>query len=128
MGYRVASYFRHGRTMSRRAIKAHNNNEHPLTHWMKILGLEKETIKSMFPYCGIHHTGLYAKRTGFYRLPNLKNEKEFRKFYNVFRSIPAGKKKCIDYFSEWLQEKVNCKPAVNRIVYLDSNGQRIRML
>jgi hypothetical protein len=123
MGYRVASYFRHGRTMSRRAIKSHNNNEHPLTHWIKILALEKEFIRKLLIYCGIHHTGLYAKRTGFYRLPNLKNENEFMRFYKIFHSIPAGRKKCVEYFADKLQDKIISESS-KKVVYLDSVGRR----
>jgi hypothetical protein len=104
MEKRVCSYFRRGFTMSRRAYISHKKNEHPITHWVKILALDKELIKKMLIYVGIHHTGMYARRTRFYRLPNLKDEKEFRRFYRTFHTIPKTKKKFIDYMSNHLQE------------------------
>ena len=110
MSLRVASYFRKGHTMSRNARISHKNNEHPISHWIDKLAIDKETIKEMLVYVGIHHTGLYAQRSRFYRLPHLNNEKEFRKFYKVFHSIPATKKKFIKYMSDYLQEK-NRKPS-----------------
>lgn len=42
---KVASYFRRGFTMSRNARVSHKNNEHPITPWIKILTIDKETIK-----------------------------------------------------------------------------------
>ena len=103
---RVASYFRKGFTMSRRARISHKNNEHPITYWIKELAIDKEIIKKMLVYVGIHHTGLYAKRTQFYRLPKLNNEKELRRFYQVFQSMPATKKKCTNYMAAYLQQKI----------------------
>lgn len=106
MSKHVASYFRHGRTMSRRASIAHNNNEHPITHWAKELALDRETLRKILVYNGIHHTGLRAMRTRFYRMANLKNEGEYKKFFAAFHSIPASKKKFIGYMADKLQEKV----------------------
>lgn len=102
----VASYIRHGRTMSRRARIAHKNSEHPITYWAKLLALENETLLKMLVYVGIHHTGLRAMRTRFYRLPDLKNDSEYRNFFSVFHSIPARKKKFINYMADKLQENV----------------------
>jgi hypothetical protein len=100
----IAAYFYRGFTMSRRAMLAHKNNEHPVTHWMKELGLEKELIRKMLIYAGYHHTGKYVRRTTFYRLPKWENEFEMRRFIKAFHTIPATKKKCIRYLSELLQE------------------------
>jgi hypothetical protein len=103
----VATYFRHGRTSSRRAGIAHTNNEHPITHWMKELALDRQTVEKMLVYVGIHHTGLRAQRTPFYRLANLENDYEYRKFFNAFHSIPAGKKKFINYMANQLQMEIS---------------------
>jgi hypothetical protein len=103
---RVASYFRKGFTMSRRARISHKNNEHPISHWVKILAIDKETITKMLVYAGIHHTGLYAKRTKFYRLPRLNNDKELRRFSKVFHSITATKRKFNKYMAAYLQQRV----------------------
>ena len=94
---RVANYFRRGFTMSRRARISHKNNEHPITYWIKILAIDKETILKMLVCIGVHHTGLYAQRTLFYRLPRLQNEKELMRFYKEYHSIPASKKKFIKF-------------------------------
>jgi hypothetical protein len=111
---KVASYFRRGFTMSRNARISHKKNEHPITQWIKILGIDKETIKKMLVYVGIHHTGLYAKRTQFYRLPNFDNEKELSRFYEVFHSMPVTKRKFIKYIAAHFQEKVR-RPCFNSI-------------
>jgi len=103
---KVASYFRRGFTMSYRARKSHKNNEHPITHWIKILAIDKETIIKMLVYVGVHHTGLYAQRTDFYRLPKLNSDKELARFYKVFYSIPATKRKFINYMAGYLQQEV----------------------
>ncbi len=103
---KVANYFRRGFTMSRRARISHKNKEHPITHWIKILAIDKETIKKMLICIGVHHTGMYAQRTQFYRLPRLNNEKELQRFYKEFHSIPATKRKFINYMSAYLQQKV----------------------
>lgn len=107
MGPRVASYFRHGFTMSRNARISHKNMEYPISHWMKILAADKETVKKMLIYAGMHHTGLYAKRTQFYRLPRLNNWKELARLYNVFHTIPATRRKFINYMADYLQQKVS---------------------
>src|SRR6476660_8748798 len=99
----VASYIRHGRTMSRRARIAHQNNEHPLTYWEKLFALDKETLKKFMVYAGIHHTGLRAMRTRFYRLPHLNNEKELRRIYRILNSVSPGKKKFISYITDYLK-------------------------
>jgi hypothetical protein len=104
---KVASYFRRGFTMSRNARISHKNNEHPITHWIKKLAIDKETIKKMLVYVGIHQTGLYAQRTEFYRLPKLNNEKEFARFYETFHSMPVTKRKFINYMASYLQQKVS---------------------
>jgi hypothetical protein len=99
---RVAGYFKRGYTMSRQARLSHKRNEHPITYWMKELALDKETLQKFLVYAGMHHTGLYAKRTSFYRLPDSANEKEMEKFNNAFREIPATKAKFIKYISEYI--------------------------
>jgi hypothetical protein len=109
---KVASYFRRGFTMSRRARISHKNNEHPITHWIKVLAIDKETIKKMLIYAGVHHTGLYAQRTQFYRLPKLNNEMELARFYKVFHSMPATKRKFINYMAGYLQLKTG-KPFID---------------
>lgn len=109
MEYKVASYFRRGFTMSRRARISHKNNERPITYWMKELAVDKETIMKMLIYVGIHHTGLYAKRTRFYRLPRLNNDKELRRLFKVYNEMPASKKKLVNYLSGYLQERVGAK-------------------
>src|SRR4051812_22527074 len=108
---KVASYFRRGFTMSRNARNSHKNNEHPISHWIKILAIDKDIIKEMLVYVGIHQTGLYAQRTQFYRLPHF-NKKEMNEFYDAFHSVPAGKKKFINYMAQQLQQKVRF-PFVN---------------
>ena len=105
-GPKVASYCKRGYTMSKRARISHKNNEHPITHWIKILALDNEVIKKMLIHIGVHHTGLYAKRTEFYRLPRLDNFGELNRFYKEFHSIPATKKKCIKYFADYFQKEV----------------------
>jgi hypothetical protein len=102
----VASYVYRGFTMSRRAYISHKNNEHPITHWMSLLGLDKITAKKIIIYASYHHTGLYARHTRFYRLPNLDDEREFRRFYKAFHSIAATKKKFINYMAGYLQSEV----------------------
>ena len=103
---KVAKYIYRGFTMSRRAYISKKNNEHPITHWIKTLGLDKKTLQKMLINIGIHHTGKYAQRTLFYRLPKLHRENERERFYNVFHSIPASKKKFINYMAAHLQEQV----------------------
>jgi hypothetical protein len=116
---RVASYFRHGFTMSRRAYISHKKNEHPITHWIKILALDRKILKRMLVNIGVHHTGLYAKRTLFYRLPKLNKEHEMSRFYESFRTIPASKKKCIKYLAEYLQQPLEVsKSADKNIKYI----------
>lgn len=106
MSNHIASYFRRGETMSRRARIAHKEDQHPITYWEKTLALDKETLMKMLVYVGIHHTGLRAMRTRFFRLANLKNEKEYRKFFDAFHSVSPGKKKFINYMSSRLQEQI----------------------
>lgn len=101
---RVAKYIRRGYTMSRNARISHRNNEHPITYWIKELAIDKEMIKNMLIYAGIHHTGLYAQRTEFYRLPRMNNDRELSRFYKVFHAIPATKRKFIKYMATHLQE------------------------
>ncbi len=122
MSNHVASYFRHGHTMSFRARKAHKNNEHPITYWVKELALDKDTIQKMLTYAGIHHTGVRAMRTRFYRLANLKNEGEYRRFFKMFHSIPASKKKFIHYMADILQEKID--PGKNRNSQVRSSEEK----
>lgn len=106
MRFRAASYIRRGFTMSRRARISHRSNEHPISHWISEFAIDKETIKKMLIYVGIHHTGLYAKRTKFYRLPKLNNGKELRRFSKEFQSIPATKRKFLKYMSAYLQQRM----------------------
>jgi len=106
MSLKVASYYRRGFTISRRARIAHKNNQHPMSHWMEKLRLDKTTIMKMLNFAGHHHTGLYAKRTRFYRLPDWENEYEVKTFYRIFHSIPASKKKFIAHMEALLQEEV----------------------
>jgi hypothetical protein len=103
---RVAKYFRRGFTMSRRARISHRNNEHPITHWMKMLALDKKTILKMLVCIGVHHTGMYAQRTVFYRLPKFNKEEEMKRFFKVYNSIPATKRKFIEYMAAHLQQEV----------------------
>jgi hypothetical protein len=100
----VASYFRRGYTMSRRARMAHKNNEHPISYWAKEFALDNETIKKLLVYVGMHQTGLRAMRTRFYRMPDLRNETEYNRFFRVFHSIPVSRKKFINYMADELQE------------------------
>lgn len=123
MSKHVASYFRHGRTMSRRASIAHKNNEHPITYWAKVLALDSETLRKMLIYIGIHHTGLRAMRTRFYRMANLKNDAEYKRFFAAFHSIPSSKKKFIEYMADVLQEKV--RPVVSAKVM--SSNDRVKL-
>ena len=90
---RVAKYIRRGHGISHRARIAKNNNAHPMTHWIKELAIDKETLKKLLVYVGDHQTGLYAMKTQFYRMPNLKNEKEAKKFFQVYNNADPGKKK-----------------------------------
>ena len=106
MNLRIANYTRRGFTMSRRAYISHKKNEHPITYWIKELAIDKKKIKEMLTCIGVHHTGLYAQRTKFYRLPKLHKEWEFEKFYKAFHSLPATKKKCINFLANHLQENV----------------------
>jgi len=106
MSLKVASYYRRGFTISRRASIAHKNNQHPMSYWIEKLRLDKATIKKMLNYAGHHHTGLYAKRTRFYRLPDWENEFEVERFYRTFHSIPVSKKKFIAHMEALLQEEV----------------------
>ena len=106
MTLRVAQYIHRGFTMSRRAYISKKNNEHPVTHWIKVLGLDKKTIQKMLVNIGIHHTGMYARRTLFYRLPKFHRENEVERFNKVFHSIPPTKKKFIKYMAAYLQDKV----------------------
>jgi hypothetical protein len=106
MGKHVASYFRSGHTVSFRARKAKKNNEHPLTFWMDKFALDKETASQMLTYVGIHHTGLRAMRTRFFRVANPKIESEYRRFFSAFHSIPATKKKFINCMADILQEEI----------------------
>jgi hypothetical protein len=99
---RVASYIRRGHTVSRRAGIAKKNNIHPMTYWMKELSIDKETLKKLLMYEGIHHTGLYAKRTKFYRLPNLKNEIEREAFFYVLNNANPGRKTFVQYLRNYL--------------------------
>lgn len=107
MYLKVASYARHGFTMSRRARISHRNHEHPITFWIKEFNLDKEMIKRMLIYVGIHHTGLYAKRTKFFRLPKLNDEKELRRFNIEFQKVSPGKKKFINFISNYLQMSID---------------------
>ena len=104
--YRVAKYFRRGFTMSRRAYISHKKNEHPLTHWMKEFNLDKETTSKLLVFAGHHHTGKYAQRTKFYRLPDLTNEKERIRFFRTYHSIPSSRKKFFKYMSGYLKEQL----------------------
>lgn len=101
MKYSEAKYFRRGFSMSRRAYISHKNHEHPVSHWIKILSLDKETIEKMLICIGIHHTGMYAMRTKFYRFPKLNNEKEMNRFSKTFRTIPTTKKKFFRYVEDY---------------------------
>ena len=110
MQYKVASYFRHGRTMSRSARTSHKNNEHPITHWIKTLAIDKELIKDMLVFAGIRRTGMYAQRTEFYRLPRWHSENELARFYKTFNKIPVTKRKCIDYMTDYLKRGKRLTP------------------
>ena len=90
---RVARYIRKGHGISHRARIAKNNDEHPMTYWIKELAIDKETLKKLLIYVGEHQTGLYAMRTGFYRMPDLKNEIEAKKFFHVYNNADPAKKK-----------------------------------
>jgi hypothetical protein len=113
--------------MSRNARKAHRNNEHPLTYWKEQLGLDKETLIKMLIFAGIHHTGLRAMRTRFYRLPDLKNEKEYRRLFDTFHSIPARKKKFIDYMARKLQDKIDPQN-IDRLYKQERPNQKSQMI
>lgn len=106
----VAPYIKKGFTVSRRASISYQKNELPLSHWMELLRVNKAVLKNLLVYCGDHQTGLYARRTKFYRLPRLDDEKEFNDFFRLFHSIPPDRKKCIDYMANHLQEEI--KPAL----------------
>ena len=71
-----------------------------MTWWVKELGLDKETLKSMLVCIGIHHTGMYAKRTLFYRLPKWNSVHEAERFFDVFFSIPPTKKRFFQFMDE----------------------------
>jgi hypothetical protein len=101
---RVASYIRHGHGISRRAIIAKKNNEHPMSYWAKELNIDNEVLKNLLIYVGIHHTGLYAKRTKFYRMPDLSNEAEAKVFFKVLHNANPSRKKFVDYLLNYLGE------------------------
>jgi hypothetical protein len=90
---RVARYIRRGHGISHRARIAKDNHAFPITHWMKDFAIDKETLKKLLIPVGKHQTGLYGKRTDFYRMPDLKNEEEARRFKNVFNNTDPAKKK-----------------------------------
>jgi len=90
---RVARYIRRGHGISHRARIAKDNDAHPMTHWIKEFAIDKETLKKLLIHVGKHQTGLYAMRTDFYRMPDLKNEEEAKKFFRVYNNADPSKKK-----------------------------------
>lgn len=109
--------------MSRRAYISHKKNEHPITHWMKEFNLDKETVMKLLVFAGHHHTGKYAQRTKFYRLPDLKNERERKNFFRVCNSIPATKRKFFRYMSGYLNGQADhSSPAISANVTKPQQG------
>ena len=98
---RVAKYIRRGYGMSHRARMAKDNNTHPMSHWVKEFAIDKDTLKKLLIYAGDHQTGLYAMRTGFYRMPDLKIENEAKKFFHVYNNADPAKKKFIAQLDQY---------------------------
>ena len=79
--------------MSHRARIAKDNDAYPMSYWVKEFVIDKETLKRMLIYVGKHQTGLYGMRTGFYRMPDLKNEEEAKRFFFTYNNADPAKKK-----------------------------------
>jgi hypothetical protein len=90
-----ASYLRHGRGMSIRAIEAYQQGEMPATKWAKELGLTTEEVRELLTFSSWHHTGKYARRTEFYTLP--EEEVLYERAKN---SVSSRKKKFWSYINE----------------------------
>ena len=67
-----ATYLRHRRGMSIRAIIAYEQGEMPATKWAKELGLSTEQVRELLTFSSWHHTGKYARKTKFYSLPDIE--------------------------------------------------------
>lgn len=96
--FRTASYYGKGRGMSINALEAYDNGIMPVSKWNKKLGLKSDELKSILDYDSWHHTGKYAMKTDFYRLPEkqvleqrAKNliSKRRKKFWDFVEKLAA---------------------------------------
>jgi len=92
-----ATYLRHRRGMSIRAMIAYEQGEMPATKWAKELGLSTEQVRELLTFSSWHHTGKYARRTEFYSLPD--QEILYERAQN---SVSPRKKKFWSYVNEML--------------------------
>jgi len=90
-----ASYLRHRRGMSIRAMIAYKQGEMPATKWAKELGLSTAQVRDLLDFSSWHHTGKYARKTEFYTLP----EKEVL-FEKAKSRVSHRKRKFWNYVNE----------------------------
>jgi hypothetical protein len=120
---RVARYIRRGHGISHRARIAKDNDAHPMTHWVKEFAIDKETLKKLLVFVGKHQTGLYAMRTEFYRMPDLKIEEEAKKFFYVYNNVDPAKKKFVSQLNLY-RKKNNEKKLISVSKYFEKQDQR----
>lgn len=121
---RVARYIRRGHGISHRARIAKDNNAHPMTYWIKELAIDKETLKKLLVFVGEHQTGLYAMRTGFFRMPDLKSEDEAKKFNYVYNNADPAKKKFLTKLDQYRNKKNNERKLISVSKYFEDMDQR----
>jgi hypothetical protein len=109
---RIASYYRRGFMMSRRAREAVANNERPLNYWKEKLAMEEDQIVQLLIYMGNHHVGSKGILTPFYRLPDKDDADELKKIYKFFHQVSAKKLNFIRMMSMHLQKSVDEKDII----------------
>jgi hypothetical protein len=103
---RIASYYRRGYMMSRRARTAVQKNEHPVTIWKERLVMDEEQIAQLLIYMGNHHVGPECILIPFYRLPDVDDQEELMSIYGAFHKVPANKLNFIRIMSMHLQKEI----------------------
>lgn len=109
---RIASYYRRGFMMSRRARIAVSNNEHPIKFWAERFVMDEELIPQLLIYMGNHHIGSHCLLTPFYRLPDVDDPEELMKIYKAFHKVPANKLNFKRIMSMHLQKSIDEKGKV----------------
>lgn len=105
----MAAYYREGFVMSRRAMIAKANNEHPVTYWQERMAMDEKQISELLIFMGNHHVGSWGRLVPFYRLPDKDDAEELQLIHKEFHSVSANKLNFIRIMAAHLQKKIDEK-------------------